>query len=584
MKDKVSNKSLLLLAKFFRPYLKEILLALLALLVTAFTVLFFGKALKYLIDEGFLQKSASSLNFILFNFIAATLLMAIAGYYRSSLINSVSEKAITDLRKKAYCHIINVSVEFFETFKAGDVISRLTTDSALLYNIISNSVSFLLRNLILFIGGISFLFFTSVKLSIISLALIPLAIAPIFIVGRKLKKLANETQKATAVVGSHIEETINGIKTIQSYLCEEKEIKNFSNLLDNALAASLNKIKVRAKLVASVIAASFSGIGIVLWVGGHEVLSGELTSGSLSSFIFYSVITATSLVALSQISGQLQSAASAAQRIFDILNIESPVKETANPQEFLSQKNIEIIFDKVNFSYPSRVESLVLKNFDLKITNGQKLAIVGSSGAGKSTILQLLLRFYDVTSGKILLNGIDIKLISLADLRKNFSYISQDCFIFSGTVLENIAYASETTTEEQVQNIIDANPALHFINQMPQKLHTFVGEKGIKLSGGERQRIAVARAIIKDSPILLLDEATSALDNYNAYIIEQTIANLSKEKTVITVAHKLSSISSMDKIIFVKDGEISEIGSHHELMSKDGFYNKMYEAEAAGVV
>lgn len=225
-----------------------------------------------------------------------------------------------------------------------------------------------------------------------------------------------------------------------------------------------------------------------------------------------------------------------------------------------------------------------MKNFDLKITNGQKLAIVGSSGAGKSTILQLLLRFYDVTSGKILLNGIDIKLISLADLRKNFSYISQDCFIFSGTVLENIAYASETTTEEQVQNIINANPALHFINQMPQKLHTFVGEKGIKLSGGERQRIAVARAIIKDSPILLLDEATSALDNYNAYIIEQTIANLSKEKTVITVAHKLSSISSMDKIIFVKDGEISEIGSHHELMSKDGFYNKMYEAEAAGVV
>lgn len=402
--------------------------------------------------------------------------------------------------------------------------------------------------------------------------------------GRKVKGLSNEAQEATASVGSHIEETINGIKTIQSYLCEEKEVKNFSNLVDGSLAVSLKKIKVRAMLVALVIASAFTGIAVVLWIGGHEVLSGELTSGSLSSFIFYSVITSTSLVALSQISGQLQSASSAAERIFNLLQVESPVKEAEVLQEFLQQKNVEISFDKVNFSYPSRQESLVLKNFDLHVKAGEKIALVGPSGTGKSTVLQLLLRFYDVSSGAILLNGINIKLISFSDLRQNFSYISQDCFIFSGTVFDNIAYVDKNITEAQVQQIIDENPALHFINNLPKKLHSFVGEKGIKLSGGERQRIAIARAIVKNSPILLLDEATSALDNYNAYIIEQAIAVLAKDKTVITVAHKLSAISNCDRIVFIKDGEVAEVGKHHDLMEIKGLYAKMYEAEAAEVV
>lgn len=587
-KPRVDLSTLADLWPFFKPYKKEIFLALLALLATACMVLFFGKAIKYLIDYGFAEKNGGFLNIVLLVFFSATIIMAVAGYYRSSLINAVCEKAITDLRKKVYAHIINISAEFFEVVKTGDVISRLTVDTILLYNIISNSVSFLLRNLLLFVGGICFLFFTSIKLTAVSLALIPLAIAPIIIMGRKIKNLSNQSQQALASVGSHIEETINGIKTIQSYLCEEKEIKNFDNFVDSSLTVALKRITLRALLVSLVIAFSFSGIAVVLWVGGHDVLSGKITSGSLSSFIFYSVITATSLVALSQIAGQLQTAAAASSRVFELLKIESPVKEVSKEYAALQnsalQRNITISFKGVDFFYPSRKDLLILKNFNLEIKPNEKIAIVGSSGSGKSTILQLLLRFYDVTSGKVLINGVDIKSLSFANLRQNFSYISQDCFIFSGTIFDNIAYVDKNITEEQVEEIIRNNSTLDFINKLPHKMHSFVGEKGIKLSGGERQRIAIARAIIKDSPVLLLDEATSALDSHNEQAITKAMNNLAKDKIMITIAHRLSTVNMANRIIFIKDGEIAEVGSHKELMAADGIYKKMYEAEILGVV
>ena len=581
-KKRIDLNNLFALIPFFKPYKKDVLLALLALLVTAFMVLFFGKAIKYLIDFGFSQKNPLFLNLILLAFVAAVLVMAMAGYYRSLIINSVAEKVISDLRKKVYDHIIRVSAEFFELTKTGDVISRLTVDTAVLYAVISNTISFCLRNILLFLGGICFLFLTSGKLSLVSAMIIPLAIAPIIIMGRSIKNLAHQSQAALASVGAHIEETINGVKTIQSYLCEEKEVRNFFSFVDSALKISLEKIRIKSLMIAFVITFAFGGIALVLWVGGHDVLSGKITSGDLSSFIFYSVITATSLVSLSQIAGQLQSASAAAKRVFELLEIESPVKEIAIPQAFDATKEIALKFQDVNFSYPSRKDFAVLKNFNLEIKPKEKIAIVGLSGSGKSTILQLLLRFYDVDSGMVTLNGHDIKSLSFSDLRKNFSYISQDCFIFSGTIFENIAYADKSTVEADVEKIISQNPALHFINKLPLKMHNFVGEKGIKLSGGERQRIAIARAIIKDSPILLLDEATSALDNQNEQVITRAIADLAKEKTVITIAHKFSSVIHADRIIFVKDGEIAEIGSHHDLIAWNGLYKKMYEAEILG--
>lgn len=571
------------LVPYFKPYKKEVAFALLALLVTALMVLLFGKGIKYLIDLGFAPQDNIAMTLVLVLFVIAIGIMSIAGYYRSYLINSASEKVIADLRKKIYNHIIHVSAEFFEITKAGDVVSRLTVDTTIIYNVLSNTISFLLRNLILFFGGLIFLFFTSFKLSIISILLIIIAIMPIFVLGKIVKNLSLKSQTGIAEVSAHIEESVNGIKTIQSYICEEKEARNFANFVDNSLQSSLEKIKIKSLMVAMVICLAFGSIAIVLFVGGHDVLSKKITSGELSSFIFYSIISATSLVALSQIAGQLQSASASLERVFELLKISSPVQEKKSPQIWQNSKNIEINFFNIGFSYPSRPDFAIIKNFNLKILPKQKIAIVGSSGSGKSTLLQLLLRFYDVNQGAILINNIDIRDLSFKDLRQNFAYISQDCFIFSGTIYENIAYVNKNVTKKEVEKIIEENSALQFIKNLPDGIDSFVGEKGIKLSGGERQRLAFARAIIKDSPILLLDEATSALDNENEQFLQKALLNYAKDKTVITIAHKLSSIINVDKIIFVKDGEIVEVGTHQELIKNDvnnsGFYKKMYEIE-----
>ncbi len=577
--EKKSYPDLLRLLPFFKPHKTDLFLALLALAVTALMILFFGKAIRYLIDFGFVQQNIFFLNISLGIFVAAVLIMAIAGYYRASLTHGISEKIVADLRKKSYNHIVGVSAEFFETSKTGDMVSRLTLDTFIIYDIISNGAPFFLRNFLLFIGGIGFLFFTSVKLTMISIMIIPIAIVPIFVMGKLIKRLSTKSQAAVAAVGAHIEETLGGIKTIQSYSCEEKEIKNFAGLVDHSLKIALEKIKIRSLLIAIVISLAFGGIAAVLWSGGHDVLVQKISSGELSSFIFYSVIVATSLASLSQVAGQIQNAAAASGRIFELLETKSKVQEVENPRQFLLAKEIEIDFKNVNFSYPSRKETITLNNISCTIKPREKVAIVGSSGSGKSTILQLLLRFYDVDSGVISINDVDIKLLSFADLRQNFSYISQDSFIFSGTIFENIAYVDKSITKAHVEQIIKEHSFLRFIKNLPEGINSFVGEKGIKLSGGERQRIAIARAIIKDSPVFLLDEATSALDNKNEQAIMKIINNLARNKTVISVAHKLSSIMNSDRIIFIKDGEVAEIGTHRELMAQDGLYKRMYEME-----
>lgn len=584
-KKKTPINSLFSLIPYLKDYKLKIFFVIIALIVTSLSVLFLGKMLKYLIDFGFVAKNTQNLNLTLIWFGVFVVILAVAGYFRSSLINEVGEKIIANLRQKIYRHIIFASNEFFEITKVGDVISRLTTDTTLLYNIISNTISFFLRNIILFFGGLIFLFLSSAKLTLISLILLPLSVVPILFLGKKVKKLSVNSQEKVADLGSHIEESVNGIKTIQAYQNETLESANFNDLSQDALNVSVKKIKVRSLLSAAVILIAFGFVGTVLWLGSIEVIEGKMSAGDLSSFIFYAVITATALVSISHVMGQLQTAAGAAQRLFELLKIKSTIKETKNPakldEEIFLGKNLTLEFKNVNFAYPSRKTTLILNDFSLKIKNKEKIALVGPSGAGKSTILELLIRFFDIDKGQISINhkkkAVNIKDLSLKDLRSLFSYISQDCFIFSGTIFDNITYSTKNIRKEQVENLIKKSAAFDFINKFPEGLNSFVGQKGIKLSGGERQRIAILRAIINDAPILLLDEATSSLDNKNEKLVTDLINDLMQDKIVICVAHRLSTIKNSNHIVFMQNGKIIEEGNHDQLIKSNGTYKEMIE-------
>ncbi len=556
---KDSKNSLFLLIPYLKDYKIKIFFVIIALLTTSIMVLFMGKIIKYLIDFGFSANNLQYLNFILLAFAVIVIILAVAGYFRSSLINEVGERVVAKLRQRVYSHIILSSNDFFEQTKIGDIISRLTIDTTLLYNIISNSISFLLRNILLFVGGLVFLFLSSVKLSLVSLILLPIAVIPIIFLGKKVKKLSLKTQEMVSLLTCHIEESINGIRTIKAYQNEEKNSIDFNNLSINALNSAIRKIQVRSLLISIVIAIAFGFVGVVIWFGSLEVIKGNMSAGSLSSFIFYAIITATSLVSISQVMGQLQTAAGAATRIFDLLKRKNNVIQAKNTIKITdSIKNkIEIEFKNVDFSYNSQKNIAALKNFNLKINQNDKIALIGPSGSGKSTVFQILLRFFDVNDGQILINNkINIKDLAIKDLRSLFSYISQDCFIFSGTIFENISYGNKNIDKNKVQKLIDDNLAFNFINKLPDKLDSFVGQKGIKLSGGERQRIAILRAMANDAAILLLDEATSALDNKNEQLIIDLINNISKDKIVIFIAHRLSTIKAMDRVVFIKDGEV----------------------------
>jgi len=578
----IKNKSFGLwsLLPYFLPYKKRVILACFALFITAIMILFFGKAIKYLIDFGF-DKLNPHLNLMIIIVVLAVLVLAVAGYYRSFLINSVAENVINDIKQKLYSHILTFSPDFFTNAKTGEIISRLTVDTNLIYNVISNNISFFLRNLTLFIGGLLLLFFTNAKLSVLAFLVILLAILPIIFIGKMLKKVAYKTQNAIASVSAHIEESLNGIQTIQAYLCENREIANFNQQSNAALQISLQKNHLRALLVALVIAISFGSIAIIVLVGGHDVLSGKITAGDLSSFLFYAVLVATSLVGLSQITTQMQTANGALQKIGELLNIKPNLALANNqlPENHAINLPININFCQVSFCYQENNQHNILDSLDLQIAYGEKVGIVGLSGSGKSTILQLLLRFQQVNSGCILLNKDNINNLPLAVLREQFSYISQNSFIFSGTVFENIAYVNKNINKQQVLSLIESTPAFHFILSLENGLDTLVGEKGIKISGGERQRIALARAIIKDSPILLFDEITSALDNQNQQLVMQAINQLASHKTVITIAHRLSFLSNCQKIAFIHQGKIVEYGNHQQLMALNGFYRKMFDAD-----
>jgi len=576
---KANIKELRYIIKYLKPYKAIIVGVLLALVISSSSVLSMGWGIKFLVDKGFSGKDAEILNQALLILLTIITILSISTYARFYLITKLGEKVVADIRRDTYYHLIHLSPGFFESAKTGEIVSRLTTDTTILQMVIGSSLSIALRNLLLLIGGLTLLIITSPKLAGFIAVMIPVIVLPVLMLGKKVRKLSRRAQSKVAKLAGHIDETLDGIKTVQAYGREEIEQSYFSDKVEAVLSAALDRVKLRGALTAIVIFLSFGSVAAILWLGGHDVITGKLSAGALSSFVFYSLIVAGAFGAISEVIGDLQRAAGAAEELFTILNTKSEIYDPESPVELPKDSSGKIAFNNVTFYYPSRKEDPALTDISFDVEANEKIALVGPSGAGKSTILQLLLRFYDISQGEVTIDNIDIRKLKLEQLRKQFAYVSQETVIFSSSALENIKYGNIDASKEEIITAAKTARAHDFINNLPEGFDTFLGEKGVRLSGGEKQRIAIARAILKNPKILLLDEATSALDAENEKLVQEAIDKLMANRTTIVIAHRLSTVLKADKIIVLDNGEIKATGTHDELMNNSDIYKRLAELQ-----
>ncbi len=578
---------LLRLLQFLAPYRWRVAGALVALVTAAGCVLALGQGLRFVIDAGFGSGNPAMLNTALAGVIAVATVLAVATYTRFYLMMTVGERVIADLRRAVFAHVLRLSPAFFDASRTGEIVSRLTNDSEQLRQVIGFGLSMFLRNGLMMIGALALLFATSPKLAALIVLGVPATLVPILLVGRRVRRLSRVNQDRVAEVSAHIDESLHEIRTVQAYGHEALTRSTFDAATEAAYAAGADRIRVKAWLIASVMLIAFCAVGVILWIGGHDVLEGRLTAGELSAFVFYAGIVASGAGTMSEIWGEIQRAAGATDRLTELLNTQ-PALTIAEPRiELPAQIRGAIRFDQAAFAYPTRPDAPALAGLSFDVHPGERVALVGPSGAGKTTVFALLLRFYDPQAGRILIDGADIRHCDPLALRRRIALVSQDPVIFAASVTDNVRFGRPEATEQEVRAACAAAHAIEFIERLPQGFATDLGERGIKLSGGQRQRLSIARALLADRPILLLDEATSSLDAESERQVAAALEQLAQGRTTLVIAHRLATVRNADRILVLDRGHLHSTGTHEELLRADGLYAHlarlqfMHEGEAA---
>ena len=570
------------LLPFVMRYRGMVLAALTALLASTSVMLFVPLSIRTLIDQGFSPENAAAIDQYFVGMLLLALLMGVTSSLRFFLVSWIGERVVTDLRAAVFSHIVGQSPAFFEKNHTGEIQSRLTTDTTLIKTVVGSTVSIALRNAFTLVGAVSMLIYTSPRLSALVLIAIPIISLPLLIFGRMVRRLSRKSQDTLADTNVFAGEALSFIQTVQAFTHEDIDRGRYRNVVEVAFSAARQRLMARAGLTALVIFLVFAFIVGILWAGAQGVLEGTMSSGQLSQFVLYALFSAMSMAALTEVWGEIQLAAGAAERLFELLAIEPEIQVVSNPESLPEPARGRVQFDAVDFSYPARPEITALGAFSFVAEPGETVAIVGPSGAGKSTVFRLLLRFYDPRSGTVSVDGVDLRAANPINVRERMAIVPQETAIFTESLRDNIRYGRPDASDAEVEDAARIALVDEFVRELPRGYDTLLGENGMTLSGGQRQRVAIARAVLKDAPILLLDEATSSLDSQSERLVQQALDHLKSGRTTIVIAHRLATVRGADRILVVDGGRIVASGPHAELVRQGGLYADLARMQIDG--